>query len=156
MVLIYYVVTLLVIGVIGIFVFAIYKDESLAESFLPVGVSILTLVLTFCSGRLGNELSLYVFRERLPQYEKLVEMVKEGKLRTSKHGQIALPEGYEHLAHYICIWKNEDNVTQISFSWAIGFPCKHTDYMYCSDGKTPKVSCGWADKVAENWYRVNY
>ena len=153
----YYSLSLLVINVIGAFIFIHRQNEQMVQSLMPLGVSILAFVLTFYSAGVGKKLSLYVFKKRLPQYEKLVEMIRNGEIKAEDNNHfIPLPDDYKGLAHYAIFRKNEDNVIQISFSWGIGFPCKHTDYMYCSDGKKPEVSCGWSYEVIDNWYRVNY
>lgn len=150
----YYLIAMLIFSFIGAFVFYFYKDEWIAFSVLPLAFTIVALVLSFQSIKVGKQLSLKAFKKRLPKYEELVEMVQTGRLKPDEAGgTISTPEGYKHLAHYIRVRENEDGVTQIFFSWALGFPCMHTDYIYCPDGKSPYSA---AYEVTAKWYRVTY
>ncbi|MHC4624072.1 MAG: hypothetical protein ACYS4W_09250 [Planctomycetota bacterium] len=148
----FYVLAIIIINVIGIFQL---------ESFIPVGISLLCVILIILANKIGHRARLYVFQQRLPQYEEAVR-VMESKIVDKPvflQGD-SVPEEYRHLAYWIHAEINEQNVLVVTFFWGGGFPAKHTAFAYISDGRIPekdpdfKRECPYVSRINENWFKV--
>jgi hypothetical protein len=128
------------------------------KALIPLTIAVLGFGATFASGRIGGRVRRHVFQKRLPQYETVVRMIENGDLEVSdpKYSRLRLPKQYKHLAYSIIVIKHETGALEARFSGGSGYPMRHTDYVYCSDGKPPKIGWSRGYEVAEKWFWVSY
>lgn len=151
-------IALAVINLISIFV---HWVEHGFGAFLPICISILTVILIVFSVRVGNHAKMHRFNKRLPQFENAVKMV-ESKL-TDEHIRLTgedIPQEYRHLAYFIIGDKRANGKLIVTFVWGGGFPVKHTAYAYTSDGSSPirdsEFQKDWyhCKRINDNWFKV--
>ena len=123
------------------------------------GGAILVILLSiacFFSPKWGNDLWMFVFEKRLPQYESAVEDCK--LLIQDEHLVLRgeeIPSKYRHLAYSISCTKDESENIEIAFLWGYGFPLKHSAFCYRSDGEPSGKSWPLHKKINDNWFRVS-
>lgn len=129
-------------------------------ALLPLFISISGFWLQDITGDKGREIRMEVFNERLYLYEQavaeLAPMIKDEPLHLH-YDQI--PEKYRHLAYWI-IGKKEKGIV-FAFFWGSGFPCKHSAFVYRSDGRLPERGTDFrrdwpfCERINEHWFRVS-
>ncbi len=139
--------------------FVIFFDYGI-RAFLPFLFLVLSMIASIYVLRLGHSLSIYTFKQRLPQYEKLVQRIKSGDLPDNMFNK-DIPEKYKHLAYVINTTHYNNDRYSIVFLWGSGFPLKHTAFLYVSDErmlmKKSRLRKDWParTRINENWYRVS-
>ena len=85
-------------------------------------------------------------------------MIENGDLEMSnpKYSWLRLPKQYKHLAYGVIDIKHESGALEARFSWGSGLYFRHTDYVYCSDGKPPEIGWSKGYEVAEKWFIISY
>jgi hypothetical protein len=142
---------MLLINLISIFKF--WSEYDFA-AFIPIIISILTIPLAFSSLKAGRWTNIYVFKNRLPQYQAAVKMI-ENQIGNEPLYLLGkdIPPQYRKLAISIHA-ERENSVLGVTFTWGVGFPLKHTAYAYISNGQLPEKGT----YLSKNWYyweRIN-
>jgi hypothetical protein len=96
----------------------------------------------------------------IPQYEAAVKMVENqiGAKPMSLLGK-EIPPQFRHLAISIHA-EREDSVLSVTFIWGVGFPLKHTAYVYISSGELPQkgteLQKDWSfwERINDHWFIV--
>jgi hypothetical protein len=129
-------------------------------------VSFVVFILAFpgCSQAIkaGHWARMKVFEHRLPSYEKAVQQIIKNfdgqrKLITKNN----LPEECRRFAYYAYVYKDNNNATVVNFMWGIGFPVKHTAFVWRSDGVLPEKGTefrrDWPGcwRINEHWFRCS-
>ena len=148
---------MLLINIISIFKF--WSEYNFA-AFIPIIISILTIPLAFSSFKAGRWTNIYVFKNRLPQYQAAVKMIENqiGDKRLYLNYEEIPPE-FRRLAFSI-YGEKEGSVLGVVFIWGAGIPCKHVAYAYTSDGQQPEkgttLSKDWHywERINDNWFYV--
>lgn len=152
-----YAFVMLLINLISVFKF--WSDYNFAK-FIPLLISILTIVLTYFSLEIGHRVNIYVFKKRLPQYQAVIKIV-ENQIGDEPLYLVGkdLPPQYRNLAISINAEK-ENSVLGVSFLWGVGFSLKHTAYAYVSDGRIPEKGTelrgNWHywERINDHWFYV--
>jgi hypothetical protein len=128
------------------------------KALIPLTIAVLGIGATWASGLIGWHVRRHVFQKRLPQYEEVVRMIENGELKISdpKYSLLRLPKQYKHLAYRVIVIKHETGNLEARFSWGSGYPMRHTDFVYCSDGEPPKIGWSRGYEVAETWFWISY
>ncbi|MDH4238295.1 MAG: hypothetical protein OEW48_01905 [Phycisphaerae bacterium] len=128
------------------------------KALIPLTIAVLGIGATFASGLIGGHVRRHVFQKRLPQYEEVVRMIENGDLEISdrRYSRLRLPKQYKHLAYCVIVIRHETGALELRFSWGSGYPMRHTDYVYCSDGKPPEIGWSKGYEVAEKWFIISY
>jgi hypothetical protein len=157
----YYAIVVAIISFIGLFVFMMQEEGLL--SFLPLAISIATIAASvFCFG-IGHRIRMYVFEKRLPQYEEVVRMIDNGTIKIPKQlpPNIEVPEKYKRLSYWVMAEKETRNVLVVTFLWDAGFPCKHSAFVYRSDGEIPERNSDFCrnwphiSRINKYWFKVS-
>ena len=126
-------------------------------SFIPFFLALLFLALVVPCTFLGQRIRMDIFRRRLPQYEEVILMMKDGTIHVDNElTHVKLPRGFRHLGKTAFAHIDTDGVLTVEFIIGSGFPNQHAAYLYRSKGSIKEWEFGhrWPrpKKIDENWY----
>jgi hypothetical protein len=122
---------------------------------IPLSICLIVLIFMFI---VTPRIKDMVFNGRLVKYEKIVNMIRNNELKidTTNH-KVVLPDEYKHLSYLVLGEVDKNGVLTVEFFTGIGFPVKHSGYMYRSDGNIlsdPAINKRWHNitRKNDNWY----
>ena len=149
----------LILVIVNIIAAAKFSSDYFYLQFVPILISVLTIIGTVQANKLGHWQRIRVFHANLPQYNLFV---KEIEKQLEKESSINLyrddiPDKYKKLARLVFAYKENNGSITIEFAWGGGFPVKHAAYAYLSDGQVSndfRKRWPYIEKLNDNWFRV--
>jgi hypothetical protein len=151
---------LFVMAVISFVAVFVFWEEHLFGSFVPLGTIVLCIALLVLANNVGHRVRLYVFKQRLPQYEEAARMMAEridDKPIYLRRDEV--PAEYRHLGYCIGAERLERQVLAVTFWWGSA-GLKISAFAYISDGKLPRKGSDFRRdwpfmcRINQNWFRV--
>lgn len=127
---------------------------------IPLAISLLLIVSFVPAEIIGRNISLYVFKNRLPEYEaavKMVEGIYDGKPVSFWKDEI--PERFRHLCFKIRGQEYEPGILTVEFYWEYFPIVGNSAYIYRADGKIPEndedFNREWIilDRINQYWFK---
>ena len=111
---------------------------------------------------MGKKISLYVFTNRLPEYEAAVKMMENNYTREPiSFWKEEIPEQFRHLAFNIRAQKYDPNILTVEFYWEYFPVIGKSAHIYQSDGRIPENNSDfWKEwqslkRINEHWFKGN-
>jgi hypothetical protein len=130
------------------------------RAFVPAAICVIGLPASFFVARyLGNSIENWRFKTNLPRYVEVVQLVEKGEIKTSSSlSRIELPSQDADLAQ-ITLAKTNSEGAVIEFVTGLGFPVKHSGYLYISSGKIENDADSirqwpYRSQINTNWFSV--
>ena len=150
-------ITILLINIKYIFIF--WKGFRF-KSLIPLPVILLSIVLFIPSITMGKKISLYVFTNRLPEYEAAVKMMENNYTGVPiSFWKEEIPEQFRHLCFRIRAQKYDSDILTVEFYWEYFSITGNSAYIYRSDGKIPENNNDFTrkwlilDRINEHWFK---
>ena len=120
---------------------------------------LIVLIIRF-NGHLFIRVREIEFNKNLNNYEAIVRLIKEDKIKYTKGRPLKLPKKYEHLAYSTFVFKDTNGEYYIEFFTGGSFPVRHFGYFYCSDDtefypKNLKERWPCIKKINDNWFYMS-
>jgi hypothetical protein len=126
------------------------------RALTPLAVGILNLLFLVPSFWLGTELGDWNFRRNQDEYERVIRIAE--KLDIKGTIEVPLSPDSKLDTRFIKASKLSNGGLIVEFITLVGFPVKHSGYLYYS-GKEVRFgsSLGWPHtrKILDHWYRVS-
>ncbi len=152
------VLIILLFNFVMIFVdFKKYKIKAFFSFIILLGIIILTIGLNKHVFIKFREIE---FNKNFNQYQTVVQLVEDGKIKLLKGCPLKLPEKYEHLAYRVWVNQSKNGILTIEFFTGGRFPVKHFGYFYCSDyanSNQKKIKKRWPyiKKIKNKWFFIS-
>ena len=127
---------------------------------LPFGFSVLSIMFFLFTLGLGFEVKMLKFRSQKPEYEQVIDLIKQGNIPIRKElDRLKIPDRFDHLAYSVMGTRDDNGVITVEFLTEGGFPVKHSGFLYRSDGQPKKWERidRWPiyGEIETNWYRIS-
>jgi hypothetical protein len=144
---------LVISSVVGIRVARRYRFRA----FIPAAICLVGLPVSFMlSSFLGGSIRDWHFRKNLPRYTQVVHLIENGEIKTYNR-RVNLPDQYSDLSLATFVETNNQKMS-IEFITGMGFPVKHSGYLYVSTGNIDSdVLKHWhfRSRINANWFRIS-
>jgi hypothetical protein len=155
----FFFILLLVALVIG-FCFC-FRDKF--RAFVPALICIIGLLTNFYIGvHVGGAIKSWRFHKNLPRYTEVIDLIEKGEIKNSSTNSytIELPPQFSDLAQRTWLRTNSEGVIFVEFLTELGFPVKHSGYLYISAGKIesdPDTLQRWPyySEINSNWFCIS-
>ena len=127
-------------------------------SMTPLAIWTVTLAGSFL---LIGQAERLLFAWSLPSYEAIVRQIEDGTIPvTNETGRILEADHKARLTYGVFAARDASGVLSVEFITELGFPVKHSGYLYVSSGAIEQVSRSdsrWPirKKVRDKWYFVS-
>lgn len=130
------------------------------RAFIPAAICITGIFASFFVGSyLGNMLENRRINKDLPSYVSIAHRIEKGEIKTGTSlSRIELPAQDKDLAQITLARTNNEGAV-IEFVTGLGFPVKHSGYLYISTGKIDNETDSlrrwpYHARINVNWFRV--
>lgn len=145
------------LAMLGVGLYFCRRDK--LRAFLPFIICLAGLPLGFfMGGHLGSYIKDQRFNRNFPRYLEVVRLIRSGKIGNPL--PFELPPPYSDLARRAEVETNSNGAISIEFITELGFPVKHSGYLYTSDGEMkndPRSLERWPyhSRINTNWFRIS-
>ena len=137
----------------------VHRDK--INAFIPTLICLIGLPASlFIASYLGVSIRDWQFQKNLPRYIQVVHKIEKNELRaTPSSSRIQLPDEFADLS-LATFAKTNNNGLIIEFIIGVGFPVKHSGYLFVSTGKIendPDTLERWPyrSRINTNWFRIS-
>jgi hypothetical protein len=130
------------------------------HAFVPAAICIIGLLASsLVAPSLGSSIENWRFNNNLPRYVAIAHRIERGEIKTSTSlSRFELPGQDQDLAQ-ITLAKTNNEGAVIEFVTGLGFPLKHSGYLYISTGKIDNETDSlrrwpYHSRINVNWFRV--
>jgi len=129
------------------------------RAFIPATICLIGLPISFIAARrLGGSIEHRLFQKNLPRYTEVVRLIEKGEFKTDSY-LVELPPQYSDLALRTWRGTNSEGAIIVGFITGIGFPVKHSGFMYVSTGKIESDAetlrrWPYYSRINTNWFRI--
>lgn len=147
---------LLVVALIGfIRIFTHWRREGW-RTVIPLVVCMLVVALYPASRAAIRRIT---FEKSLPHYESIIRKLESGPIPDPTE-LLRIAQAEETSIYHINAIQSDDGVLTVEFLTGLGFPVKHSGYLYCSSGVIEPNSLfdsRWPKKreMKSNWFRIS-
>lgn len=130
------------------------------RAFVPALICVIGLPFgLFVGGRLGDAIENWRFQKNLPRYTEVVQLIEKGEFKTDS-SLVELPPQYADLALRTARGTNSEGTDIIVFITGLGFPVKHSGFMYVSTGEIENDAetlrrWPYYSRINTNWFRIS-
>jgi hypothetical protein len=133
------------------------------RAFVPTLICIIGLPASlFIGGWLGDIIKDWRFQKNLPRYTEVIHLIEKGEVKKNSTDSyvIELPTQFSDLAQRTWMRTNSEGAFFVEFITELGFPVKHSGYIYLSNGKIegdPDTLRRWPyrSEINTNWFRIS-
>ena len=152
-----FILILLIVNIASSFIFwKVFRFKSL----IPLVIILLSIVLVRPAIAMGKNISLYIFTNRLPEYEAAVKMMENNYSgEPISFWKEAIPEQFRHLGFQIRAQKYDPDILTVEFYWEYFPIVGDSAYIYRPDGKIPENNNEFMrkwlrlDRINEHWFK---
>jgi hypothetical protein len=128
------------------------------RSLLPLGICFVSI---FISGVSVKIIRQAIFKWPLPSYEMVVQQMESGKIPvTAELNPIPEAKSEACLAYAVLAQKDTNGVLSVEFLTEVGFPVKHSGYLYSSSGiiePRSLIDSRWPirHQIKDKWFYIS-
>ena len=102
------------------------------------------------------------FEKNLPRYIQVIHLIENGEIKYNSHDSdtVELPPQYADLARRTWRETNSEGAFIVGFITELGFPVKHSGFMYVSNGEIEgdaETLRRWRyySRINTNWFHIS-